>query len=340
VDLGLSDEQAALRDLVASVLARECPTEVVRKHEGLGFSPELWARLASTGMPGLAIAEALGGSGRGLLDATLVAEEVGRRLAPVPLIEHLVALRLVERAGARRAWIADAAAGRSVVTLALHPAHGTATLVPAGAIAPRVVVWDEREQRLVVVGGEPPTEALPNLGGLPLADRAVDGPVDVLATGDEGRALHAAAVDEWRVLTAAALVGLASAALAMGVDYVLERHQFGVPIGSFQGVQHGLAELSGPVHGARLLAAKAAWLADHAEPQASLRARMAFVFAAELAADVTARALHYHGGYGVMEEYDIQLYYRRAKGWPQVLAGTAHECRQLAPLVLRPDAGG
>jgi len=135
------------------------------------------------------------------------------------------------------------------------------------------------------------------------------------------------------VLLAALLVGAADTALWLGVDYVKTRHQFGVPIGSFQAIQHGLAELTAPLAGARLLAAKAAWAADHDAENAARLARMALLFAADLAQVVTARAMHYHGGYGVMAEYDPQLYYRRAKGWPVQLGDPAHEYQKLADVL-------
>jgi alkylation response protein AidB-like acyl-CoA dehydrogenase len=134
------------------------------------------------------------------------------------------------------------------------------------------------------------------------------------------------------------LVGIAGAALDLGVEYAKARYQFGVPIGSFQAVQHGLADLPGMIDGARLLTHKAAWAErvgpldiddNSVEDQVALAA-MAFVFASDVAAQATDRALHYHGGYGFAREYDIQLFYRRARGWSLVLDDPALECRRLA----------
>ena len=145
----------------------------------------------------------------------------------------------------------------------------------------------------------------------------------------------------WKVLTAASLVGIASMALELAVGYVKERHQFGVPIGSFQAVQHGLADLPGSIDGARLLTHEAAAAVDRGgvgscdiaynqfdDPLAL--ASMAFLFAADVAAHVTDRSLHFHGGYGFAEEYDIQLYYRRARGWALILGEPAAEYLDLA----------
>jgi alkylation response protein AidB-like acyl-CoA dehydrogenase len=161
----------------------------------------------------------------------------------------------------------------------------------------------------------------------------------VLARGAHATTAVAAAVDEWRVLVAAMLVGVSDRARELGLDYVKTRQQFGVPLGSFQAIQHGLAEVTPPLAGAHLLVAKAAWAVDH-DPAASPRlAGMALLFTAELAQTVTYRAMHYHGGYGVMAEYDPQLYYRRAKGWPLQLGDPKHEYQHLADVLYGASGG-
>jgi alkylation response protein AidB-like acyl-CoA dehydrogenase len=113
-------------------------------------------------------------------------------------------------------------------------------------------------------------------------------------------------------------VGIADAAKDLGVTYVKEREQFGVPVGSFQAVQHGLADLPVAIDGGRLLTHKAAWALDNITDGPAL-ATMALLFAADAAVMATDRSLHYHGGYGFAEEYDIQMYYRRARGWSLIL---------------------
>ena len=176
---------------------------------------------------------------------------------------------------------------------------------------------------------------MPNSAGLPLADRRIDDGV-LLASGHGGAALHDRAVDEWKLLMASMLVGLSQAALDLGVAYVCERHQFGVPIGTFQAIQHGLAELPGPLSGARLLVRRGAWRIDHDDPGSGVDAAMAFLFASELARTLTARVLHFYGGYGVMEEHDIGLYYRRARGWPAQLGDPTEEADRLATTLYGP----
>ena len=142
----------------------------------------------------------------------------------------------------------------------------------------------------------------------------------VIAEGPEAAALYAQAMTLWRCLTAAIEVGIGAASLDLGVEYVKTRFQFGVPIGSFQAIQHGLADVAVSVDGARLLAFEAAAAIDADDPRATELALMAYLFGADTAHRAAGASLHYHGGYGYMEEYDVQLYFRRSKAL-QLLAG-------------------
>jgi alkylation response protein AidB-like acyl-CoA dehydrogenase len=170
-----------------------------------------------------------------------------------------------------------------------------------------------------------------NQGGFPLADRDLTGDRTQI---DGGARAFDAALAEWHLLIAAWLSGLSRAALDLVTGWVKERHQFGVPIGSFQAVQHGLADLPGMVDGATLLAAQAAWALDTGESSvtgASGRqlADMALLFAADTARQVTSRAVQYHGGLGVALEHDAQLFYRRAHAYPLLAGAPRHLLRGL-----------
>jgi alkylation response protein AidB-like acyl-CoA dehydrogenase len=327
VDLELSEDQEALRRLVREFLEKESPIPVVRAAEPLGFDPALWRGVVDLGLPAIAVPEDRGGAGGGLVDLAVAAECLGRSLAPVPLIEAAVAntlLASVADAPAEAASLAArAVAGDLLATVALHPAtDGAARLVPAGAVADLVVVLRDDELLLLRTGGpgEAPAPAVPNLGAMPIADRRVDDGALVLARGEAARTAHRLAVARWQVLTAAALAGLAGRALEIGVEYVQQRRAFGVLIASFQTIQHRLADDAAMTEGARLLALKAAWADDEARPSAERLATAAFLFASETAFRTASESLHFHGGYGFTLEYDIQLYFRRAKAWP-LLAG-------------------
>ncbi len=340
MELGLSEDQKAIGEVFGAFFTKESPPGRARAAEPIGFDRGLWDQLRELEAPGMAAPGAAGGGGAKLSEVAVVAEALGRAIAPVPLVEHLVASRLFPEP--------DVVSGEAIAAVSLRPARpdGTWRLVPGGAVADVVIGVDGDE--VVAVRSAPPAEAPRNHACAPLADRSArQGARQVLG----GRDGFPAALDGWKTLTAAALIGIAAAALDMGVEYVMARHQFGVPIGSFQAVQHGLADLPALVDGGRLLTHKAAWAGDRPDPGScdvddnditdpSVLASMAYVFAGEVAAQATDRSLHYHGGYGFSAEYDIQLYYRRARGWWLVYDDPQRECLRLADRLFGPAGDG
>jgi alkylation response protein AidB-like acyl-CoA dehydrogenase len=322
MDLGLSDEQRALVASYGSLLDKASAPEDVRAAEPGGFDEDLWRLLFDTGALLMAVPEERGGWGASLLDLALVAEQIGRHLAPAPVIETQVAARLLAAISSEPARDSLRAAldGQHLVTLALHPPReGVARLTPAGAVCDSVVTFDGTRLSLAAVDphGRGPVA---NLGCAPLADLRLAGGV-ALATGSGAAECFDVAMDEWLVLTASALVGISAAAHEITCGYVRERRAFGGIIGAYQGVAHPLADDATAVDGARLLAQKAAWALDTGNARRRELAAMAFAFASETAARVTYDAVHFHGGYGFMLEHDAQLYYRRARGWARVWAG-------------------
>jgi alkylation response protein AidB-like acyl-CoA dehydrogenase len=330
----LSDDQLSIRDLFADFFRRQSPTSVVRAAEPLGFDKDLWQRLITTGATEMGVSEGAGGGGSALSDLVVVAEELGRAIAPVPLIEQQVAAR----AHPDPALVS----GERIAAFAPRPADtdGLWSLAPGGAVADVVVGLDGND--FVAVTSPAPGTGPLNFGSSPLADRSARAGDRVVLGGADD---FARARDEWLVLLSAALTGIATSAMDIAVSYVNERHQFGVPIGSFQAVQQGLADLPGLIAGAQLLVHKAAWAADtvgnsgehmtddvddNAIRTPAALASMAFVFASDVAATATDRSLHYHGGYGFAEEYDIQLFYRRARGWALAYSDQDREGLRLA----------
>jgi alkylation response protein AidB-like acyl-CoA dehydrogenase len=331
VDLRLSPEQEQLVDAIGSLLTKHGAPEQVRAAEPLGFDPALWEKLVELGVVAMGVGEAAGGWGASMVDLALVAEQIGRSVAPAPVIEVQVAARLLERLGGDEpsAVLASVLGEGRLVTTALHPVRGDeARLAPAGAISDAVLVWGGEE--ILAVPLDPAPTQVANLGSLPAADVRVPADAPVLASGPVAAAAFEAALDDWLTLTAAALVGLGQRALEIGVDYVKERHAWGVPIGSFQAIAHRLADSATAVDAALLVAREAAWAADAEPARYGELAAMAFALAHEAARDASYRSLHFHGGYGFMMEYDIQLYYRRARAWAQVFGGPSVVHRRIA----------
>ena len=321
MDLNLSEEQQQLVDAFRGLYAKESSTERVRSAEPLGHDPDLWDRLKENGALEMAVDEASGGWGASLLDLALVAEQHGRYLGSAPLIEAQVAARLLARLGtaAARALLAPTLAGERLITVALHPPTkaGVLALVPFGAVADDVLYLDGDTVRHAAIGNAAGDRiAVKNIGTLPLADITVPGRPTELVSSPGAAQVFDDAVTEWMVLLANALVGLAARSIEIGVEYARERKAFGVPIGSFQAVSHGLANAATSVEGGTLLAREAGWsAAPDAQPERTPElAALAFGFMADAAKEASYRSLHYHGGYGFMLEYDIQLYFRRGPG--------------------------
>ena len=340
MQLAPSEDQEALVALIRSFLEKEVPPERVRAAEPLGFDGALWRALSDLGVTGMTLPTARGGMGASLLDCVLVGEALGAHLAPVPFAELVAGFAALAFVDTPRSSLPETPGEHApALTLALRPARGGVfSLVPAGAVATRVVGLDGDELVLVeAVPGEL-SVAPRTLGDSPLADRSAVGRGRIsLARGAAARAAFERALDVWRVLSAAALAGLAARALEIGVAYATTREQFGVPIGSFQALAHRLADVSAAVEGARMLVREAAWAADQGERCASVLASAAFLFAGETAQKSAGESLHVHGGYGFTLEYDIQLFFRRAKAWSLALDVPARERRELARRVLACD---
>lgn len=331
MDLRPDPEQLQLVDAMGALFAKHSSPEQVRAAEPLGFDAALWRNLLDVGAVAMSASEQAGGWGASMVDLGLVAEQLGRHLGSAPIVEAQVTARLLERVGgaaAREVLDAVLANGR-LVTLALHRAHGgTARMVPAAAVADTAIV--ATGDALVLVDLDPAPVPVDNLGSMPVADVVVPPDAPMLVGSPDAHEAFEAALDDWLTLTASALVGLAQRALEIGAEYAKERRAWGVPIGSFQAVAHPLADAATAIDAAHLVTREACW-ADAAAPERRGElAAMAFALAYEAARDTTYRSLHVHGGYGFMMEYDIQLYYRRARAWANVYGGPTVAHRRIA----------
>jgi alkylation response protein AidB-like acyl-CoA dehydrogenase len=316
VDLSLSGEQRQLVDSFAALYARESTSERVRAAEPSGFDARLWKTLQENGVVHMAVDETAGGWGASELDLALIAEPLGRAVASAPVIEAQVAARLLARCGQSGAEpLARMLAGDALVTFMPRSGKGSRLgLVPAAAVADAVVALID--DRLIMVPlNDDNRRRVENMASMPLADIEISDQEHVLADGAKARRLFSDALDLWLGLTAMALVGAAQKAVELGVEYAKQRHAFGTAIGTFQAVSHPLADSATAADGARLLGLKAACSFVDEPERASELAAMAFTFAYETARDATRRSLHIHGGYGFGMEQDIQLYYRRTRGW-------------------------
>ncbi|HEY6869477.1 MAG TPA: acyl-CoA dehydrogenase, partial [Novosphingobium sp.] len=313
-----------LRDSLEKLLQKESTSARIRAAEPLGFDRALWNDLIALGLPLLRVPAELGGFGLSLLDAVLVAEAAGTYLASAPLIESLVACRiLAQTAGpAAGSWLESVADGSRIGGLALHPVRpGVPQLVPAGAIADWVICTDGEAVYLV----EPKDRPAPlNTGTLPLAALQLDlaGAAE-LGRGPAAMAAWAAGIEEWKLLVAAAVAAIGRKALADAAVYANERKAFGQLIGGYQGLAHPLADSVTAVEGAQLLCWRAATERDGSGRATYISA--AAWWSSEAAGTAAVRAMRTFGGYGMSMEHDAQLYFRRARAWSLLLGDPANE---------------
>jgi alkylation response protein AidB-like acyl-CoA dehydrogenase len=319
VDARLSEEQELIRETAQQLAARLGPLpadQLPAKGEGA----EAWRELAEIGLLGMRIPEAAGGSPASGVEVALVSEPLGAHLVPLPFVgSACAASELLASAGAESALLESLARGELRlapvldVTLARFAAPGEPGIAwdARGATAGLCLDPASRTLRCVELGAQLSSQDLTR------ELRAVDARARGIELGDLGRALAPGAIERalalWLAALCADLVGVMHGALDAAVAYVRERRQFGVPVGSFQAVQHLAAEAHASVEGARGCTWYAAWAVDALEPDAALEAAcVAKAYCSEQAREVCETAIQLHGGIGLTWEALPHVWLRRA----------------------------
>jgi alkylation response protein AidB-like acyl-CoA dehydrogenase len=290
-------EQLALRDAVRSLLASACPPAVVRAAWSvapgdLDRSP--WSSLADMGVLDVLVPPDAGGLGLDWCSLVLLLEETGRVALPHPVVETAaIAAPLVSPRGA----MLSASLGGSAAV--------------CGSDADLILV-DHREalwlaERAAIAGSE--LVAVDGARRLLLVEAIDEASATLVASGS---AALASAFDRAALGAAAQLLGLSQAMLDMAVRHVSERHQFGVPVGSFQAVKHKLADALMELSFARPAVYRAAWSLSTGDPEAAAHVSMAKAMASDAAETVGRAALQTHGAIGYAVEYDLHLFLKRA----------------------------
>lgn len=352
MDLDFTQEQELLRDMVRGVCAELAPLSVVRALEDdpAGIAQDFWKKLSELGLPGLLIPEAHGGAGQTMVEAVIVYEELGRALSPSPHFPSCVigagALLAAGDAVQQAQWLPRIASGEAILTPAwLEPRCGFSARgvqlparvnpdgirltgikehVPFAACATRLVVLArtgpaDEDVDLFLVDPHAPGVGLEQQRSLAgdtqyrvgFDDVRVS-PSDRIGAASSGWRTWEAVMHDGAILLAALAMGGAERALEITVAHARERVQFDKPLGAFQAIAHYLADASTLVDGARTLVWEAAWARAAGRSVARL-APMAKLVACQTYRDVTAMCQQVFGGYGFTIEYDIQLYFRRAK---------------------------
>ena len=369
MELAYSEFQEMLRRTAREFAQKDYP---ISKHrqlvEGGGtFDPETWKKMAGLGWLGLLVKEAYGGSGGGWVDLTVLLEEMGRALMSSVFLSHTLAARIVQEYGTesqKAALLPAIVQGDKISAVAIvesrathdqqgvqctgaegregYTLSGTKHFVRGGIAAHTLFVLARLGNNLglfVVDKGTPKikVQALDNIGDDDLAK------VELANVKVPREALLGQRPLEWsvlrRIVDMGALmecaygVGIMARDTELTVQYVKGRVQFGRPIGSFQAVQHQVADQVTDVQCGRLLTLYAAWCVDEGLPNARLEIARAKAWVSDALRRVARTGQQLHGGIGFSKEYDIHLYYQRAKTC-ELTFGLADEHREVIAAAL------
>jgi len=351
LDLDFDAEQQMLRETVRGVCATHCPLSVVRALEDdpVGYSTELWKQLGKLDLIGLLLPEEHGGAGMSLVEGVVLYEELGRGLVPTPHFTSAVlcggALARSGSEAQRRQWLGPVVSGEAILSAAWFEPENSGA--PGG-----VRVWARPDgDRWRITGTKRHVAFAGAATGLVVLARTGDGVGDIdlflvdpsgpgvtlteqhtlaadaqykveldVVVGAEDRigparsgwATWDAVMHDGCILLGAEAMGGARQALDITVQYAKDRVQFDKPLGAFQALAHYLADAATTVDGGTTLVHEAAWARSVGRPVDRL-APMAKLFGAQTYRDVTAMAQQIFGGIGFTTEFDIQLYFRRAK---------------------------
>jgi alkylation response protein AidB-like acyl-CoA dehydrogenase len=352
LDLKFTDEQEMLRETVRGICATLSPFEVVRQLEDdpIGYSKDLWKQLGELDLIGLMLPEEFGGSEMTALEGVVLYEEFGRSLAATPHFVSAVlsagALTRVGSADQKQEWLPRIASGEAILTPAwLEPDNGfgpqgvqvravstgggfkisgrkrhVAYAAAADAFVVLARTGDLREDvDLFIVKADAPgvtltqqmTIASETQYQVDFADVEVSA-ADRIGPESTGWITWNGVMHDGIILAAAQAVGGSQYALEITNQYAKDRHQFDKPLGAFQALAHYLADATTNIDGAETLVHEAAWARSDGRPVNKL-APMAKLYACNTYRDVTATAQQIFGGIGFTVEFDIQLYFRRAK---------------------------
>lgn len=349
MDLEFSEEQQMIKDMAKSILDEHSSVDAVRKLEDdpKGYSDALWKQLGESGLLGLTIPAEHGGGGQSLFEAALVYEEIGRTLASTPhFVSAVMSAGILAEAGSdaqKSEWLPKIATGETVFTIAwLEPERGygpigvqlaakadgdgfvlsgTKQHVSFGGTADKLVVLARTDAGidLFVVdakaSGVSARQILSQSGDAQYRvsfENVKVGAADRIGAAGTGWDTFSTAMHDGIILLASQAVGGAQKALDITGEYMKVRTQFDKPLAAFQSLAHYMADASTNIEGGRMIVHEAAWTRANGRSIKRL-APMAKLFCCDTYTEVTRTCEQLWGGVGFTLEYDVQLYFRRAK---------------------------
>jgi alkylation response protein AidB-like acyl-CoA dehydrogenase len=316
MDFDLTEDQKEIKTVARDMLAARSPFEAVRSAATDGeYDPALWREICELGWPGIAVEEANGGQGLGIVELSVLLEELGYACAATPFMATATVAAAIQAAGSdaqRERWLPGLAGGEQTAGL------GTRELAADAPGAAVLLLLDgDRAELVEGATAEPLTTIDPT--------RRYG-----TVSGGDAEPLGEPAAGIVRAAIAAEVVGVAQRALDMTLAYVKERRQFGTPVGAFQAVGHRCAEMLLYTESARSAAYFAAWAAGADPDRLPEAAALAGAAAADGGREVTASAIQAHGGIGFTWEADVHWLYKRAQLDAALLGGAGRHRAALA----------
>jgi alkylation response protein AidB-like acyl-CoA dehydrogenase len=346
MDFAFTSDQQLLKNSARAFLDEHCKPATVRLlwEDKRGESEAMWKEMAQLGWLGLALPEAHGGSELGMVETALLLEEMGRASYPGPYLPTMLVAMAIDRAGTdaqKSRWLPAVAAGGARASVALLDGEmswapdaitthaeksgngwklsGTKPFVAWAHVADVILVPARAPEGLTLFLVDPGAAGFKQMPvtGMDLATRWVNLTLDGVPVSADS------------VLGAAAeMLGAARRCLDMAVEYAKVREQFGQPIGSFQAIRHKCAEMLLEVENSHAAVYYAAWALDAGADDAEIAASVAKAYVGDSSRKVCGEAIQVHGGIGFTWEYDLHLYFKRAKAL-EVQYGDADYHREL-----------
>jgi len=352
---------------VSTALVREMELD------GLGYPPALWKQMADLGWLGMSLPEQYGGQGLPMVYLGLIIEEIGRVMAPVPLHSTMVAALTIDSDGTdqqKQDILPAVADGKMVLTWAVHERdarlipeamnleakadgdgwilNGTKMFVDNFVVAQRCLVAcrtspaSDANQGISLFLVDPNGTGVNQTALVTLAkdkqsrvdfkDHRIESAA-LVGEIDQGWPIIEAMLDRGTALLCCQMVGAARKDSEMAIEYAKNRVAFGRPIGSFQSVQHMLADMLLHVDGGEMLTFEALWKMDQGLP-ASVEVSQAKAFCNEKCESVVRTSQVIHGGIGFMMEFDLHLWFRRVTAWTMRMGTTYDHRTKIASALL------
>jgi alkylation response protein AidB-like acyl-CoA dehydrogenase len=350
MDFSFTPDQTLLKNSARAFLDEHCKPATVRLlwDDPRGASESMWKEMAQLGWLGLSLPEEHGGSGLGMVETALLLEELGRAAYPGPYWPTMLVAAAIAEHGSdaqKTRWLGAIAAGDARASLTLLDADldwspdavaTRAEKTPGGWVltgTKRYVAWSHVASVLLVPARAPEGVTLflvdPAAAGLTSSpvqcmdpgtrwvdltlDKVPVGAEDVLGAPGSGSAALAWLLRRAGVGAAAEMLGAARRCLDMAVGYAKVREQFGQPIGSFQAIRHKCADMLLEVENSHSAVYYAAWALDAGADDAEAAASIAKAYVGDASRKVCGDAIQVHGGIGFTWEFDLHMYFKRAK---------------------------